>query len=78
MDMALIDFMIRITVPFLVTWNVFLFGQSQRNKDSLHQFQLHVAEHYTGKKDMEKMLERLEERLEKQLNNFFKTIRRGE
>ncbi|WP_257293647.1 hypothetical protein [Endozoicomonas sp. YOMI1] len=78
MDLTLIDTLIRIAVPFLVTWNVFLFTQSQRNKDNLHHFQLHVAENYIGKADLEKMIQRLEERLEKQLNSFFKTISRGE
>ncbi|WP_067522431.1 hypothetical protein [Endozoicomonas ascidiicola] len=78
MDLALLDTLIRIAVPFLVGWNVFLFNQSQRNKDALHTFQLHVAESYTSKADLQKMLTSLEERLEKQLSNFFKTIHRGE
>ena len=78
MNQALVDTLIRIAMPFLVTWNIFLFNQSQTNQDELHKFQLHVAQNYTSKVDLEKMLTGLEERLEKQLNNFFKTIDRGE
>ena len=78
MDLALIDTLIRIVVPMLVAWNIFLFSQTQKSKDELHKFQLYIAEHYTSKEDMEKMLQKLEVQLEKQLNNFFKTIHRGE
>lgn len=77
MDLALLDTLIRIAVPFLVGWNVFLFTQGQKNKDALSAHRLHVAEHYTRQEDLEKMLERLEQRLEKQLNNFLQTVTRG-
>ena len=77
MDFSTGDTLIRITVPLLVAWNVFLFRQNLHNKDKLHQFQLHVVEFYTSKKDLERMMQRLEEQLEKQLNNFFNSVNKG-
>ena len=74
MDMTVVDTLIRIIVPFLIGWNVYLFSQGQKNKEELNQFRLHVAENYTIKADLQKMVDDLEDRLEKQLNTFFKTI----
>lgn len=74
MDMAVVDTLIRIIVPFLIGWNVYLFNQGQKNMDALNEFRLHVAENYTIKADLQKMVDDLEDRLEKQLNTFFKTI----
>ena len=74
MDMTVVDTLIRIIVPFLIGWNAFLFNQGQKNKDALSQYKLHVAENYTSKADLQKMLDDLEDRLEKQLVTFFKTM----
>ena len=78
MDRALIDTLVRIAVPFLVAWNVYLFNQSQINQDEIHKFQLHVAQNYTSKEDLQMMLDDLEVRLEKQLNAFVKAMQKGE
>ena len=78
MDRALIDTLIRIAVPFLITWNIFLFNKSQTNQEELHNFELYVAQNYTSKADLEKMIDDMEGRLEKQLNAFVKTMQRGD
>lgn len=74
MDVALIDTLIRIAVPGMIGWNIYLFSHIQRNKDELHQFRLHVVENYINKEDLKEMLGSLEGRLEKQLKNFLTTI----
>ena len=74
MDMAVVDTLIRIIVPFLIGWNVYLFNQGQRNREELNKFRLHVAENYIIKADLQKMIDDMEDRLEKRLDTFFKTI----
>ncbi len=74
--LELLDDLLRIAVPCLLAWNVFLFKQGQANREALHQFQLEVAQQYAGKQDLEKMLAALEERFEKQLERFIQTINR--
>ena len=76
--MDIVDTLIRIAVPLIIGWNVYLFRQTQKNKDDLHEFRLHVAENYIIKEDLKEMLNSLESRLEKQLRNFLTTVNKKE
>lgn len=71
---TILDILMRIAFPLIIAWNTYLFSLCNRNKDALHRFQLHVAENFTSKSDLQKMIDDMEVRLEKQLSTFLKTI----
>jgi len=67
--------------PPLLAWNVYLHRsiqksneEIQKGKDAVAALRLHVAEHYAGKKDLEKMFSDFERRIEGRIDQLVKTL----
>ncbi len=75
MEWAVLDPYFRIAVLGLIGWNSYLFQQTLNNRDALFRFRLYVAEHYTSKSDLEKLLSGMEARLEQRLSQFIDTLK---
>lgn len=82
--MELMDALIlfaRFVWPPLLAWNVYLHREIQKSrseiqsgKDAVAALRLHVAEHYTGKKDLEKMFSDFEQRIDRRIDQLVKTL----
>lgn len=64
----LFEWVARYIWPFVVMWNVYLFQCNLNTDKALQDYKLHVAQNYTSKQDLEKMMTGLENRLGKRLD----------
>lgn len=69
-----LEFFARFVWPLLLAWNIYLFKQNQGTRDHLLKFQLHVAENYIAKADLEKMMGGFEKRFDKRFDQLFQLI----
>lgn len=60
--------------PPLLAWNVYLHRVGQKNKEAVAEMRLHIAENYSGKRDLEKMFGDFEQRIDRRIDQLVKTL----
>lgn len=70
----LFEFVARYIWPAVLLWNVYLFQCYLETNTALQDYKLHVAQHYTSKQDLEKMLGGFEKRFDKRFDQLFQLI----
>lgn len=71
----LAELIARYVWPLLIVWNGYIFTVTQEQKEEMFQFRLHVAENYTGKKDLKEMFDQFEDRFDQRFEDFLKTLK---